>query len=175
MKDVNLDELVNKDKIDEVKRQMKEQYEADLRERDEKLTQAQQRADRLALDNAFNSSEFLNQRLAVPTDAARATYRDRFKVEDGKVVPLDERGEPLINKHGDVASVDEAFETYISGRSDKDMWLKAPDASGSGSQGGGGGRGGGNVIKRSDYEAMDPGKKAEVGQKLAKQEVRLVD
>ena len=177
LKDVDFDALVNKGEIETVKTQMREQFESDIREKDEKLADAQKRIERLALDNAFNSSQLLKSRLAVPEDAARATFRDRFKydAEKGRVVPLTETGDPLINKHGDIASVDEAFETFINARTDKDNWLKAPDASGSGSQGGGGNRGTGNVMKRSDFDALPPMRQAEVGKKVGAGEMQIVD
>lgn len=175
LKDVDFDALVNKGEVESVKTQMREQYETQLAERDQKLTAAQQRVNDLTLTTAFGSSTFLSERVALPADVVQATFRDRFKVEDGKVVPTNERGEPLINKHGNVASVDEAFEVYISGRADKDAWLKAPAVGGSGSQGGGGGRGGGNIIKRADYDAASDGDKALIGMKAAKGEVQIVD
>lgn len=177
LKDVDFDELVNKGEIDTVRSQMKEQYEAELAERDKKLADGDARIAKLAMDNAFNSSDLLKNRLAVPEDAARATFRDRFSydAEKGKVVPRTETGEPLINKNGEIASVDEALETFINARPDKDNWLKAPDAGGTGSQGEGGGRGLGNKMKRADFDALTPGKQAEIGQKASKGEIEIVD
>lgn len=175
MKDVNLDDLVNKDKIEEAKQQIRTQLQADIDERETKNKTLADENRKLRLDNAFNSSDFLKDRVALPQDAVRATFSNRFDVQDGKVVALTADGNVMLNKRGDPASVDEAFDMMISERTDKDNWIKAPDASGSGSQGGAGGRGGGNVVKRSDYDAMDQDKKAEIGQKLAKGEVRLVD
>lgn len=175
LKDVDFDALINKGELETVKSQMREQSEAAISEMTQKLTAAQQRVNDLTLTNAFRSSTFLNERVALPGDVVQAMFRDRFKVEDGKPVPTNERGEPLINKHGNVASVDEAFEVYINARTDKDVWLKAPAVGGSGSQGGGGGRGGGNIIKRADYDAASDGDKALIGMKAAKGEVQIVD
>ncbi len=177
LKDVDLDKLVASDKLEEVKTQMRQQFEQDIRDRDEKLAAAQRDADNLRLSNAFSSSEFLNKRLAVPADAARATFRDRFKVEDGKVIPLNENGEPLYSKRnaGEIATVDEAFEQFIESRPDKDTWIKAPEVGGSGSQGGGGGRGGGNKMKRADFDALPPSEQSSIGQKAAKGEIEIVD
>jgi len=177
MKDVDLDELVNKGEIDKVKSQLTDQFQRDLTERDSKLSAAEKRIEKLALDNAFNSSDFLKQRVALPEDVVRATFRDRFEydAEKDRVVPKTNTGDPLLNKHGEIATVDEAFQNYIESRSDKDVWLKAPDASGSGSQGGGGGRGGSNRMKRADFDALTPGEQSSVGQKLAKGEIEIVD
>lgn len=175
LKDVDLDSLVNKGEIENVRTQLREQFEADIRERDEKLVSAQQKLNDLALDNAFKGSDFLNNRVAIPRDAAEALFRSRFKVEDGKVIPLNERGDPLINKHGDTANVDEALEHYITARPDKDTLLKAPEVGGSGSQGAGGGHGGGNIIKRAAFDALEPGQQAAIGQRAAKGEIKIVD
>lgn len=177
MSEVNLDELVNKGEIDKVRIAVTEQMGNDIAEREKQISERDKTIEKLALDNAFNSSEFLNERLAVPVDAARATFRDRFRydAERGKVVPTTETGDPLLNKHGDIASVDEAMETFINARSDSETWIKAPEAGGSGSQGAGGGRGGSNVMKKSEYDSLAQQDKAVVGQKVAKGELKLVD
>lgn len=175
MKDVNLDELVNKGEIDEIKRTMREANESQVKELNDQLAAANQRADNLTLSNAFNSSDFLNERLAVPRDFVQSAYRDRFKVENGRAVPYKSDGEPLRNKHGEIASVDEAFEHWIGERADKESLLKTNVGGGTGSQGGGGNRGGGNILKRSDYDALSPADKAAAGQKVAKGELKVVD
>lgn len=175
VRDVDFSKMIDKGELEAVKRQMSDQYEKDIKDRDDRLAQTNARLDNVTLSNALTTSKFLNDRLALPSDAAIAMYRDKFKVEDGKVIPLNERGEPLINKHGDIANVDEAMEAYITARPDKDTWLKAPEAGGSGSGGGGGGRGGANVIKRSDYDTLPPMKQAEIGSKMARGEMTIVD
>lgn len=177
MKDVNLDELVNKGEIDNVRNQLKQQFERDIGDRDAKLTDAQKRIERLALDAAFGSSKLLKEQIALPEDVVRAAFRDRFEydAEKDRVVPKNAMGEPLINKNGDIASVDEALTVYIEARSDKDVWLKAPDASGSGNNGGGGGRSGGNRMKRADFDALPPAEQAAAGTKVSKGELQIVD
>lgn len=175
VKDTDFDDLVNKGEIEAVRKAVTDAMQADLDKTETELADTRSKLQRVTLDNAFNSSEFLKNRLAVPQDAVRATFRDRFKVEDDKVIPLDNNGEPLRNKNGDVANVDEAFEAIISARSDADNWIKAPEVGGSGSQGGGGNGGTGNKMKRAEFDALDPGKKGEVGQKAAKGEIEIVD
>lgn len=175
LKDVDFDSLVNKGEIESVRTQMREQFETELADRDTKLTEAQQRLERLALDNAFNSSEFLNNRIALPRDAARAAFEKNVRFENGEVIPIGSDGNPLINKHGKVASLDEGLAMIVEARTDKDAWLKAPEVGGSGSQGAGGGHGGGNRVKRSDFEAMAPMDQAAIGKKVAAGEVQLVD
>ena len=173
-KDIDLSKMVEKGELDRVKAALVSQYDAQIKERDEKLTKAEQARDNLLRSNAFGSSQFLNERLAVPRDFVTAAYQDRFKIEDGKIIPLTEDGNPIINSRGETASVDEAFEMFISARSDKDALLRAPAQGGSGSGGAGGGRGGGNIMKRADFDALTPADKAATGAKVAKGEIKLV-
>lgn len=175
IKDVDFDALVNKGEIETVKTQMREQYETETNDLKAQLSDRDKRLNDMALDNAFKGSDFLQTRVAIPRDAAEALFRSKFKVEDGKVIPLKDADNPLLNKHGDVASVDEALEHYITARPDKDTLLKAPPVGGSGGQGGGGNRGGGNVVKRADFNALPPMEQAAVGQRAAKGEIAIVD
>lgn len=175
LQDVDFDNMVNRGEVENVRSQMKTQYEKHITEKEQALADVTKRLERLTLDNAFKSSDFIANKLAMPQDAAMAVYRDRFKVEGDKVIPLDGAGNPLINKHGDVASVDEALETYIGARADKDQWIKAAPAGGSGSQGGAGGHGGGNRMKRADFDALAPMDQAAIGKKVAGGEIQIVD
>jgi hypothetical protein len=174
-KDLDLSKMVEKGEIDKIKQSITSQYETQLKERDEKLTQIERDRDNLLRKNAFTSSKFLSERLAVPQDFVTAAYSDRFKIEDGQLVPVRPNGDVIYNSRGEIASVDEAFEMFISERQDKDQLLRAPTASGSGSGGAGGNRGGGNVMKRADYDKLGPMEKASIGQKVAKGELKVVD
>jgi hypothetical protein len=175
MKDVNLDDLVNKGEIEKIKAAVVSQYEPQLKEVTDKLSAAEQRANDLLRKNAFSSSRFLNERLAVPRDMAEAAFGNNFKIEDGNLVPVRANGDIVYNSRGEVASVDEAFEIFISERPDKDKLLLAPAQSGTGSGGAGGNRGGGNVLKRADFDKLPQMEKAAIGQKVAKGEIKIVD
>lgn len=174
-KDLDLSKMVEKGEIDKIKQSITSQYETQLKERDEKLSQTAAERDNLLRKNAFTSSKFLSERLAVPQDFVTAAYSDRFKIEDGQLVPVRPNGDVIYNSRGEIASVDEAFEMFIGERQDKDQLLRAPSASGSGSGGAGGNRGGGNVMKRADYDKLGPMEKASIGQKVAKGELKVVD
>lgn len=174
-KDLDLSKMVEKGELDKIKQSITTQYETQLKERDEKLAKAQSERDNLLRSNAFNSSKFLAERLAVPKDFVTAAYQDRFKIEDGQLVPVRPNGDVIYNSRGEIASVDEAFELFIGERQDKDQLLRAPAASGSGSSGAGGNRGGGNIMKRADYDKLGPMEKASIGQKVAKGELKVVD
>lgn len=174
-KDLDLSKLIDKGEIDKVRQSIISQYEPKLTEAEQRLADLARDRDNLLRSNAFNSSKFLNERLAVPRDFVTAAYQDRFKIEDGQLVPVRANGDVIYNSRGEIASVDEAFELFISERQDKDQLLRAPTATGSGSGGAGGGRGGGNVMKRADYDKLAPMEKAAIGQKVAKGELKVVD
>lgn len=174
-KDIDLSKMIDKGELDKVRSQMQEQFADDLKKRDETANSLAAENRKLRLDNAFSSSEFLRDRVALPQDAVRATYEGRFDVKDGKVVALTPDGNVLLNKRGDPATVDEAFDLMIGERPDKDTWLKAVDTGGTGSQGAGGNRGTGNRMTRAQYDALSDGDRAAIGMKAAKGEIQIVD
>lgn len=174
-KDLDLSKLVEKGEVDKVRTAITTQYEKQQAELTDKLAKAQAERDNLLRANAFSTSKFLNERLAVPRDFVESTYRDQFKIEEGRLVPVGADGEPIYNSRGELASVDEAFEIFISQRPDKDQLLRAPAHSGTGSGGAGGGRGGSNVMRRGEFDKLAPMDKATVGKKIAAGELRLVD
>jgi hypothetical protein len=174
-KDINFDDLVNKGEVDKIKTAVTSQFEQLLAERDAKLTAAEARANDLMRKNAFSTSKFLNERLAVPRDFVEAAFQNNFKIEDGQLVPVKSNGDTVYNSRGEVASVDEAFEMFISERTDKDKLLLAPTQGGTGSGGAGGNRGGSNLMKRAEFDNLNQNDKAIIGQKVAKGEMRIVD
>ena len=86
------------------------------------------------------ASEFLKKTTYSPADA-KAIYGRNFRVEDGKVVPYDQTGNPIYStaKAGEYASVDEALQVFIDSRPDKDILYRATGASGAGTPPNGGG------------------------------------
>lgn len=174
-KDIDLTKLVEKGEVDKVRTAITTQYEQKLTDAEKRAAEIAAERDNLLRTNAFSTSKFLNERLAVPRDFVESTYRDRFKIEEGRLVPVGADGQPIYNSRGELASVDEAFEMFISQRTDKDQLLRAPAHSGTGSSGAGGGRGGGNVMRRGDFDKLAPMDKATVGKKVAAGELRLVD
>jgi len=174
-KDLDLSKMVEKGELDKVRQAVISQYEPKLTEAEQRAADIARERDNLLRSNAFNSSKFLAERLAVPRDFVTAAYQDRFKIEDGQLVPVRPNGDVIYNSRGEIASVDEAFEMFIGERQDKDQLLRAPAASGSGSGGAGGNRGGGNIMKRADFDKLGPMEKASIGQKIAKGEMKLVD
>jgi hypothetical protein len=111
----------------------------------------------LILGGAFANSKFVKEKLAIPADIAQKFFGDRFKVDAGKLVPMDRNGNPLFSaiRHGEHADVEEALQVYVSEYPNKEMILKGSGASGGGANGSGGNSGaGGKTATRAQFESM---------------------
>lgn len=170
-------QLIDAGKVDEVRQQITQQYEGKITEANKARDEALRQRDDTLLDSAFNASEFARDRLAVPIEMVRATFGNRFKVEDGKIVAYDANGQVLYSDRdmGAPASFDEALEKTITSYKYKDTILKAPDAAGSGSGGAGGSRGRGRSLTRSQFEELNPTQKAEFAVKMRSGEANITD
>jgi len=106
---------------------------------------------------SFASSKFIAEKLAIPADIAQKVFGDRFKVDGGKLVPMDERGNPMFSatNHGNHADFEEALQVMVSSYANKDMILKGSGASGGGAKQSGG-TGGSKTVTRAQYEAASP-------------------
>ena len=177
VRDIDAGTLIKNGKLEEVRQQLTQQYESKITEANKARDEALRQRDDTLLDSAFNASEFARDRLAVPIEMVRATFGNRFKVEDGKIVAYDANGQVLYSDRdmGAPASFDEALEKTITGYKYKDTILKAPDAAGSGSGGAGGSRGRGRTMSRSQFEALSPAQQAEFAGKMASGEANITD
>lgn len=114
------------------------------------------------IGGSFAGSKFISEKLAIPADIAQKVFGDRFKVEGGKLVPLDSSGNPIFSatRHGEHADFEEALQVMVSQYPNKEMILKGTGASGSGASGGGGGAGGKPTLTREQFKALSPGEQA---------------
>lgn len=112
---------------------------------------------------SFSSSKFIAEKLAIPADIAQKFFGDRFKVDGGKLVPLDQSGNPIFSatRHGEHADFDEALQVMVGQYANKEMILKGSGASGGGAGTNKGGSGGAKEIPRSQFFAMAPQAQAE--------------
>lgn len=129
-----------------------EETQRKLTEQNAKLTQD---LNNHIVGGSFAGSKFIAEKLAIPADIAQKVFGDRFKVEGGKLVPLDNSLNPIFSatRHGEHADFDEAIQVMVSQYPNKDMILKGTQASGGGTQQGGGG-GGGKSVTRAQFEGM---------------------
>lgn len=135
-------------------RQAEEKQRA-LTEQNEKLTQS---LNNHIIGGSFAGSKFIAEKLAIPADIAQKVFGDRFKVDDGKLVPLGADGNPIFSatNHGNHADFEEAIQVMVGQYSNKDMILKGSGASGGGAKGGGADTGGKKAITRAAFDAMNP-------------------
>jgi hypothetical protein len=110
------------------------------------------------IGGSFAGSKFIADKLAIPADIAQKVFGDRFKVEAGKLVPMDQNGQPIFSatNHGNHADFEEALQVMVGQYANKDMILKGTGASGGGAGGSKSGTGGGKEIPRSQFFAMSP-------------------
>lgn len=177
VKNIDLKKLVDSGKVDEVRNQITQEFTAKMKEKDDALASANDKINNMLVSNIFNSSEFVRDGIAVPRDMFEASFRQNFKVEDGKVVAYDKAGNRLMSKQrvGEYADAEEALQLLVEAHPQKDVIMKANTGSGSGNDGGGGNRGTGRAIKRADFEKLPPAKQAETALKVRAGEMQLTD
>lgn len=170
-------ELIDAGKVDEVKQQITSQYQTEISEKEKALQSLQQQYDSMMVGNVFANSEFVRNNLAVPRDMFEATFRNNFKVEDGKVVAIDKDGNTLYSKEraGEAASPEEALKILAESHPQKETILRADVGNGTGNKGHGGSSGGGRYMKRADFEKLTPAKQAETVGKMRNGEITLTD
>lgn len=178
LKKIDAKQLIDAGKVDEVKQQIQSEYEKQLREKDSLADQLQQRLNNMQVDSIFSQSDFVRNNIAVPQDMFEASFRNYFKVEDGKIVAYDKSGNRLMSKQniGEFATPDEALKLLVESHPQKDTILKADTGNGSGADGASGYRGtSSRIVKRSEFETLPPMKQQEVIKKVTSGEVKIVD
>lgn len=170
--------LIDAGKVDEVKKQITEQFSAQIAEKDKAFSDLQTRYDNATISNIFANSDFIKKNVVVPSDMFEAKFRGNVKIKDGQTEFYYDDGTQVGSKKhiGQNADPDEAFELLVSKHPQRDQILKASDSNGSGNNGNGGNRGGnGRTMRRSDYEALNPVAKADAGVRMSKGELKIVD
>jgi hypothetical protein len=114
------------------------------------------------IGGSFSGSKFIAEKLAIPAEMAQTFFGSRFKVDGGKLVPMDQNGQPIFSatNHGNYADFDEAIQVMVGGYANKDMILKGSGASGGGAQGGAAGASGSKAIPRAQFDTMSQGDRA---------------
>ena len=105
----------------------------------------------------FANSKYIAEKLAIPHDIAQKVFGDRFKVDNGKLVAMDQNGNPIFSasNHGEHADFEEAIQIMVGSYQHKDAILKGSGAGGSGAKPGSGG-GGDKSVSRQQFAGMSP-------------------
>jgi len=170
-------QLIDAGKVEEVRNQISQQFQKEIAERDQKLTNLQSTLDNTMISNLFKGSEFIRDRVAVPLDMFESTFKGNFKVENGAIVAYDRAGNQIMSKKkiGEVADPSEALELIVEQYPQRDLILKANEGGGTGNNGGGGNRPGSRTVRRGDFEKMAPADQAATAAKQRAGEITIVD
>ncbi|EPJ7337278.1 DUF6651 domain-containing protein [Citrobacter amalonaticus] len=156
MTKIDQKKLIDAGAVDQVKAEITASFQT-------KLDEANQRGDKLEgqlyeemIGGRFSGSNFITEKIAIPSDMLQARFGQSFKVEEGKVVAYDGTGNKIYSraKPGELASFDEALEFLVEQYPQKDHILKA-----SGNNGGGSRTtqhdAGQKTMKRSAFDSLD--------------------
>lgn len=174
---IDAKKLIDAGEVEKVKEEISKQFTQQLVEKDTAIKTLSGDLDNLRVDNIFAQSPFIRERVATPPDMFQATFRNNFKIKDGKPEAYDKAGNRIMSKtkFGEPADPDEALEILVDHHPQKAMILKASDHSGSGNNGTGGNRHGQRVIKRAEFDKLTPGEQAMTADKANKGELSIVD
>ena len=174
---LDANKLVETGEVDKLKAQITEQFQTQLTEKDNALSELKSKYENMIVDNTFANSDFIRNNVAVPVDMFEAKFRNNFKVENGEVVAYGYDGSRLMSKTraGEYANAEEAMQILAESHPHKDVILRANPANGSGAGTGGGAVGGGRYMKRSEFEQLPPARQAEIAAKMRKGEIQLTD
>jgi len=141
---------------------VKQSYETQLGQMTQERDTYQQQLHSELIGGGFARSQFANEKLAVPVDMVQAMFGKNFKVENGKPVAYDDKGQKIYSRtnHGDEAGFDEALEILVGGYQHKDSIIKGSQAGGGGYQNNNGGNGGVKSMSRQSFEQLNPADKA---------------
>lgn len=145
--------MVDSSKVESIKKQMAETYEAKVKAEAEKAAGFEQMLYDTLVSSSITGSKFLADNTYLAPDIAAAYFGKHFavQIQDGKptVVATDSAGNPIMSSSNptELAGVDEALQTLINRHPDKGKFLKAGQTGagptpkgGSGSSGGHGGK-----------------------------------
>ena len=164
----NLDDkkLVDAGEVEKVKAEVQKALEQQYEPFKTKAEALEAQLNQHLIGGVFSGSKYIAEKFAAQGPAgveiARALFASRFKVEDGKVIATDATGNKLYSRirPGEVAEGDEAIELLVDAYQHKGAILRGAGApgSGAGSSGasGSGSNGGSKIMKRADFEALDP-------------------
>lgn len=178
VQDMGDKEMIDKGEIEKVRARVSEEWGKKLSTAEERAQKLESQIQTLVSDNAFASSKFVQERLAVPADMAQAVFGKHFKYEDGQLQAYGKDGQKLYSAKNPNAEItfDEAIEMLVADYPHRDKILAAPDHGEGGSGGSGGGnRGGGRVMRRSEFEKLHPQEQAARSREMAEGKLVITD
>ena len=170
--------LIDAGEVDKVRAAISGEYETKIAEKDKAFTDLENRFNGMRVDTIFSTSEFVRDQVAIPQDMFQAYFRQNFKPgPDGKIEAYDKAGNRVMSKQkiGEFADPSEALEILVNQHPQKDIIVKPSNQSGSGNNGGGGNRHGQRVMKRAEFDQLQPAEQATIAGKMKTGEISVVD
>ncbi len=144
--------------IEAVKKAITDAYEAKMLAKDKTIGEKDGTIVDLMVGSQFTGSEFIKNKLIIPSDIARARFGQNFKIENGKVVAyIGENKLTSRERPGEDANFDEAMTQLVETYPYKEQIMRGTGANGGGA-GSGEGKGFGSVRSRADLK--NPAEKA---------------
>lgn len=163
VKSLDQKKLIDAGEVEKVKAEIDKFYADKLKAKDDENASLKGELYTEKVGGSFAKSKFISEHCVIPLEFIEGSFKDSFKIEDGKVVAYDKTGSKIYSreKPGELADFDEAISTLISTHPAKDRILKAPANSGSGApQGGGGGGSSPNWKDMSPTERLNYGRQS---------------
>ena len=157
-KEIQLKEkkLIDSGKVDELleerTKSMKTEYEKKIKELSDKVASSDTQLERLVIDNAIQSEAVKSGVRDTAMEDVLLRGRARFKLQDGKAVPLNGEGKTIYGKDG---STPESMTEWVSGLSTSTPHLFKPSTGGGTNGNNGNGSNGAKTMKRADFDALD--------------------
>lgn len=171
---VDLSKMVDAGKIDEVKAQLAESYQAKIDEINQKYENLKNEYTGAKISSAFSDSAFIAEKLNLPPEVARATFAGNVKTEDGKIVLHDNDGQPIYSRQnpGSLADFDEGLGILVESLPYRDRILKPLNHQGSGGDNQGGQA---RTISRAEFEKMSASEQSEAAAGMRSGSIDLIE
>lgn len=128
--------LIDAGEVDRVRDEIGKAFQVQLGEANERTQALEKQLYSEKIGGSFARSKFIAEKLAIPVDMVQAAFGDRFKIEEGQIVPYDQHGSKIFSRSrpGEVADFEEGIELIVDNYAYKDNILKANQQSGGGSK-----------------------------------------
>lgn len=176
VKNLDSKQLIDAGKVEEIKNEAIKAVEDKYKPVIEENQTLKTTLNNEMIGGRFARSTFINEKIAVPADFVEARFGKNFSIKDGKVVAVDNNGNPVYSKErpGETADFDEALEILVEAYPQKDHILKGDGQRGSGSKGSGTGTGQGKM-SRAEFDALAARDPAGASQLMAEGKTEVVD
>ncbi|MFA7308198.1 MAG: DUF6651 domain-containing protein [Hyphomicrobium sp.] len=149
--------LIDAGEVEKVKAEIQKALEVKIADAEKRATDLEGQLYSEKIGGAFKSSEFIKNKIAIPSEFVESRFGNNFKIEDGKVVAFDQNGNKIYSaaKPGELADFDEALSILVNANPQRDNILKGTGSNGTGAKTSNGGGGNKNLSGLSPVERIN--------------------